>query len=205
MSCEKTGNVLTKLIGMVAAMYIPAQTILPVVEKSMAEGPFIINSAWEKEAQQFQTQKELSRIMAHYAPWLAGETIELYTETIYLLSNQYELDPILITAMIWQESRFRHDVVSHKGARGLLQMMPRTARGLGIDPNDLFDPVINLHAGIKYLHLLQKKFGDLRLSVIAYNQGEGNVTRNRYRDDYYTAITTHYNKMQRVISGEEVI
>ncbi|NTU21304.1 lytic transglycosylase domain-containing protein [Brevibacillus sp. HB1.2] len=189
---------LTKLIGIVAAVFIPANVVGPAVEKGLLEIHSVVKMARDTD-RQLRTKRELANVITQVAPRLDIATVELYTETIFVLSKQYEIDPVLIMAMIWQESRFQHDAISGKGARGLLQIMPRTGSGLGVHPDDLFDPVTNLQTGIKYLDLLQKKYGNLRLSIIAYNQGEGNVDRNRYHDGYYTKVMTHYQKMNGLL------
>ncbi|ATF11166.1 lytic transglycosylase domain-containing protein [Brevibacillus sp. HB1.4B] len=189
---------LTKLIGIVAAVFIPANVVGPAVEKGLLEIHPVVKMARDTD-RQLRTKRELANVITQVAPRLDIATVELYTETIFVLSKQYEIDPVLIMAMIWQESRFQHDAISGKGARGLLQIMPRTGSGLGVHPDDLFDPVTNLQTGIKYLDLLQKKYGNLRLSIIAYNQGEGNVDRNRYHDGYYTKVMTHYQKMNGLL------
>lgn len=193
---------LTKLIGIVAAVFIPANAVLPAVEKGLPDIHPVLKPDRDTD-RQVHRKKELANVITQVAPRLDKATVELYTETILGLSKQYEIDPVLIMAMIWQESRFQHDAISGKGARGLLQIMPRTGSWLGVHPDDLFDPVINLQAGIKYLDLLQKKYGDRRLSIIAYNQGEGNVDRNRYHDGYYTKVMTHYKKMNGLLSKSE--
>ncbi|MFA4136052.1 MULTISPECIES: lytic transglycosylase domain-containing protein [unclassified Brevibacillus] len=191
---------LTKFIGIVAAVFIPVNAVLPVVEKGLSEVHPVVKLAGDIDRQWYR-KKELSNVITQVAPRLDKATVELYTETIFGLSEQFEIDPVLIMAMIWQESRFQHDAISGKGARGLLQIMPRTGSGLGVHPDDLFDPVINLQTGIKYIDLLQKKYGNLRLSIIAYNQGEGNVDRNRYHDGYYTKVMAHYKKMSGLLRG----
>ncbi|WP_429845584.1 lytic transglycosylase domain-containing protein [Brevibacillus sp. FIR094] len=189
---------LTKLIGIVAAVLIPVNAVLPAVEKGLSEVHPVMKLARDTD-RQLHTKRELANVITHVAPRLDIATVELYTETILELSKKYEIDPVLIMAMIWQESRFQHDAISGQGARGLLQIMPRTGSWLGVHPDDLFDPVINLQTGIKYLDLLQKKYGNLRVSIVAYNQGEGNVDRNHYHDGYYTKVMTHYKKMNGLL------
>jgi soluble lytic murein transglycosylase-like protein len=74
------------------------------------------------------------------------------------------------------ESRFHASARSQVGARGLMQLMPRTGRWLGA--SNLYDPEQNVEAGTKYLKYLQKRFdGNLNKAIAAYNGGEGNVKR----------------------------
>jgi soluble lytic murein transglycosylase-like protein len=87
------------------------------------------------------------------------------------------LDPDLVLAVISVESAFRKDAVSPKGAQGLMQLMPGTARELGV--KDVFDPAQNLDAGTRYLTALLEEFkGDIRLAIAAYNAGPNAVKRH---------------------------
>lgn len=90
-------------------------------------------------------------------------------------AEKYKIDPNLIRAIIKQESSGRVGAVSPAGARGLMQLMPGTARRYGV--TDPFDPAQNIDAGAHYLSDLLKMFGDLRLAIAAYNAGEGAVQK----------------------------
>ncbi len=85
------------------------------------------------------------------------------------------LDPALVAAVARAESGFRVDAGSPAGARGLMQLMPSTAAGLGV--TDILDPAQNLGAGSRYLKQQIDRFGDLRLALAAYNAGPGAVSR----------------------------
>ena len=85
------------------------------------------------------------------------------------------VDPRLVAAVAWTESGFRPDAVSSAGARGLMQLMPATARGLGVDPRD---PTQNLEGGARYLAQQLQRFGRTDLALAAYNAGPGNVARH---------------------------
>ncbi len=90
---------------------------------------------------------------------------------------RYGLDESLVRAVIHAESYFNAAAVSPKGASGLMQLMPDTASRFGV--HDVFDPVENVHAGARYLSELKRLFnGDLRLTLAAYNAGEGAVQRH---------------------------
>ena len=81
----------------------------------------------------------------------------------------------LFLRLVMQESRFNPKALSHKGAIGLAQLMPGTAKALGVDPHD---PQQNLEGGAKYLKIQYRKFGDWRLALAAYNAGPGAVEKH---------------------------
>jgi len=90
----------------------------------------------------------------------------------------YRLPEPFIRAVIKVESNYNPTVVSHAGACGLMQLMPRTAARMGV--TDVFDPRQNILGGARYLRILANMFsGDLVLTIAAYNAGEGAVTRYR--------------------------
>jgi soluble lytic murein transglycosylase-like protein len=93
-------------------------------------------------------------------------------ELVSAAAQKQTLDPALIKAVIREESAFKPCAISAKGAQGLMQLMPATARDLHV--NNAFDPAQNVHAGAAYLkQLLQRYKGDLRLALAAYNAGPG--------------------------------
>ena len=106
-------------------------------------------------------------------------------------ASKHGVDANLVRALIKVESNFNPNAVSNKGAMGLMQLMPRTARGLSV--SNPFDPQQNVDAGVRHLKQLLNNFGgDVRLSLAAYNAGEGAVKRNRGVPRY--AETQNYVK-----------
>lgn len=88
----------------------------------------------------------------------------------------YDLDPNLLAAMAFKESAFNPRAVSRRGARGILQLMPRTARALGV--RDSFDTRENVLGGARYVRELLDRFnGDLDLTLASYNLGPERVSR----------------------------
>lgn len=105
----------------------------------------------------------------------AAQVPAAYAAKVKELSARFDLSPALIEALVWQESRWRADARSPVGARGLAQLMPGTARDLGVDPDD---PFANLEGGARYLREQLDRFGgDVEKALAAYNAGPGRVQR----------------------------
>ena len=91
-------------------------------------------------------------------------------------SDRHRMDPALVRAVIETESNWNPHAYSHKGAGGLMQLIPTTAHRYGA--YDVFDPQQNIDAGVKYLRTLLERYnGNLDLALAAYNAGEGAVDR----------------------------
>lgn len=98
-----------------------------------------------------------------------------YAAKVHELAARFDLSPTLIEALVWQESRWQPGALSPVGARGLAQLMPGTAREMGVDPDD---PFANLEGGARYLRQQLDRFdGDLEKALAAYNAGPGRVIR----------------------------
>ncbi len=124
-----------------------------------------------------------------------------YDNLIGDIAVRHRVDPLLLHAVIYQESRYRNVAVSHAGATGLMQIMPATGRGLGVHPSYLTDPLTNIDAGARLLRKLHGKYGsNFELILAAYNAGEGAVQKygNRvppYREtqEYVKLVMARYN------------
>lgn len=105
-----------------------------------------------------------------------GLNLDAFREEVARASLEHGVDPALMRAIMHAESAFRPNVVSHKGAQGLMQLIPATAERFGV--SDAFDPSQNIDGGARYLAWLLKRFdGDIELAAAGYNAGEGAVER----------------------------
>jgi len=121
-------------------------------------------------------------------------------------SGRYSVDPLLIYAQMGTESAYNLRAHSKKGASGLMQLMPATARRLGV--SDIYDAKQNIEGGVKYMRILLDLFGqDVRLALAGYNAGEGSVIKYGYKippfketQEYVRLISARYGR----ISGSVV-
>jgi hypothetical protein len=116
---------------------------------------------------------------------------------VHHASARYGLDPQLVSALIYVESRGQAHARSPKGALGLMQIMPGTGKRYGVSkPASLLDPAINVDAGVHYLRDLMSMFpGRLDLTLAAYNAGEGAVIRHGNRIPPYAETQTYVRKI----------
>ena len=109
-------------------------------------------------------------------------------------AENYRLDPALVAAVIYQESKFRPNARSPQGAVGLMQLLPETAQGIAartggsrFEVDDLYDPELNVRYGSWYLRHLLDKYGSEEQALAAYNGGQGNLDRGIVHSE-----TRHY-------------
>lgn len=150
-------------------------------------------------------------------PTLGGQSTGSLEIDRYIMESatKYGVDPKLVYAVMHQESGFKRNAVSHKGASGYMQLMPGTARRFGV--TDIFDPRQNIDAGTKYLRLLLDLFkGNVELALAGYNAGEYRVIRDGYRvpqiretQNYVKVITARYfgrsQRRYKVVYGKSSI
>ena len=142
--------------------------------------------------------------MGHYVArrsLRAKRRMRLWSYFIYHQSKKYGIDEALVKAVIYTESYFNPNATSHKGASGLMQLMPATAEKYGV--RDLYNPRQNIIAGIRHLRYLINLYPDnLSHAIAAYNAGENAVNRYKgippYRETqgYVKKVLKHYRRFQ---------
>ncbi len=133
-----------------------------------------------------------------------------YEQEIIRAGEEYGLEPELIAAVIYSESRFDEEATSNVGARGLMQIMPETyqwlcdKRGEIYNPDDLYDPFINIDFGAYYLGWLYEHFGDVYTACAAYNAGigavEGWLGNDMYSSDGATLSYIPYGETSNYVA-----
>ncbi|MDQ3666675.1 MAG: lytic transglycosylase domain-containing protein [Acidobacteriota bacterium] len=105
------------------------------------------------------------------------------------------VDPVLLYAIMHQESTFKQGAISPKGARGLMQLMPPTARRFGV--TNIFNPRQNIEGGARYMRFLLDLFKDVNLALAGYNAGEGAVMKYGYRVPPYRETQEYVRRISR--------
>jgi soluble lytic murein transglycosylase-like protein len=124
-------------------------------------------------------------------------------------ARAHEVDPLLVHSIIKVESNYNVHAVSNKGAEGLMQLTPSTARMLGV--SNSFDPQQNIEAGVKYLKYLKDLYKDDRLALAAYNAGPGAVDKYKWippyaeTEDYVYQVGKRYGEARRAADAAKPV
>ena len=132
-----------------------------------------------------------------------------YKDSILEASEKYDVEPYLVASIINSESSFNKDAVSHKGAIGLMQVMPSTAsmvaKQLKLSEYDLFDEQTNIKIGTYYLSTLLSYFGNLSVAICAYNAGPTRVKswlqNEQFSTDGKTLVNIPYVETQKYLAN----
>jgi soluble lytic murein transglycosylase-like protein len=136
-------------------------------------------------------------------PKIAPKEIALMVDQA---ARAHDVDPLLVHSVIQVESNYDSNAVSPKGAQGLMQLTPSTARMLGV--SDSFDARENIEAGVKYLKYLQSVYKDDRLALAAYNAGPGAVEKYKSippypeTQNYVKQVGKRYDDARRTAAAE---
>ena len=120
-------------------------------------------------------------------------------------AKNFDVSPLLVDSVIQVESNYNPYAISPKGAQGLMQLMPATARRFGVQ--NTFDPQQNIEGGVRYLKFLQETFQDDTLAIAAFNAGEkavskyGNVPPYRETVDYVAKVGRKYTQAKHAATN----
>jgi soluble lytic murein transglycosylase-like protein len=170
----------------------------------------LFDEAWIPEAEQSATaetqpndvfHREMQKINVAIRKQFFANAVP-FGDLIHAKAQKYDVDPALVAAVVETESRFHTNARSQVGARGLMQLMPKTGRWMGA--SNLYNAEQNVDAGAKYLKYLNGRFdGNLTKTIAAYNAGEGNVRRYngvppfRETRSYVKKVMTRYEKRKQ--------
>jgi soluble lytic murein transglycosylase-like protein len=129
-----------------------------------------------------RTGKLVRSVAPSNSPAVQQEPSINISEMVEKAARDNHVDPLLVHSIIQVESNYNPYAVSPKGAQGLMQLMPPTARDLGV--SNSFDPRQNIEAGVRYLKYLQDLYKDDRLALAAYNAGPGAVQKYKWIPPY---------------------
>ena len=162
----------------------------------------------EPVAERAYEKAEIVKAISAYRLSLDEDDVAALAAIIRAESEKYDHDWRLILAIIRAESQFNTRAKSHKGARGLMQVMPSTAEwlspkmGLKYTGRDsLYDPEYNVKLGTRYLYMLHQRFGDIGKAIVAYNRGPDGLARylrqgRKFPPTYLVRVMDYYEELK---------
>ncbi len=207
---SRLGCVLGTLAVLVVLLnLLSAYSLLVRAERRLAEAAEALAWAREELASMRARVEELERLLApareienlalSQNPGLGRTRASELAVWIVVQARRHGLDPHLVAAVVAAESSFRPDAVSAAGARGLMQLMPATARALGVDSGC---PFANVAGGVRYLRAQLERFGSLTVALAAYNAGPARIARaGPSRAGWPRATRIYIAKVERIKGG----
>ncbi len=185
-----------------AIEHIGSQTDIEKPKASQTLEP--VEKPVEVEDLEFLEKEELKKSPLNLKPKISlAPKTENIDDIIDIFADKYDVDSNFIKAIIKQESGFKPNATSKKGAMGLMQLMPQTAKSLGVI--DAYNPRENIEGGVKYLkNLLNNYNGNKELALAAYNAGSGAVKKYggvppyKETQNYIKNIMASYDKFNEV-------
>jgi len=184
------------------------ETILSGSNNSASDRPGSSNS-YEPSRKSPKTDFKIKNSHFKFPPFKGKKGEHVFHPIINKVSQQHNVDPALIKAVIMAESSYNPRAVSPKGAVGLMQLMPNTAVSLGVANS--FNPKQNVQGGTKYLKKLIEQFdGDIQLALAAYNSGPAHVKKHNgvppFKDTlYYVNKVYHYYDFYKNQDGVQAL
>ena len=154
-------------VNLTSPMMDPSEIALNIANTYLSDPPITIVQVSNEPRHSTETQVTPQQKAAPQSP---------FEQIINQAATTHQVDPALIKAIIMAESRYNPKAVSKRGARGLMQLMPVTAKSLGVE--DSFDPAANINGGVMYFKRLLDRFdGNVEFALAAYNAGSRNVRK----------------------------
>jgi len=194
--------------GICSQQYLPLRFDVPIIvssilpDASAVETDAMESASPESEAEETDAQAIDEVQVEESEPDLP------FQDHIMQAAQTYQVDAALIRAIIMAESSYNPKAVSHRGAQGLMQLMPTTARWLGVE--DSFDPALNIDGGVRYFKRLLDRFdGNIQLALAAYNAGSryvrkyGGVPPFRATRNYIKKVLNYHRLFQGQTAANE--
>jgi membrane-bound lytic murein transglycosylase MltF len=162
------------------------ETVFEKIQDQAKQKDIEEKEAKEKFQQNYdkKIKEKIRQVISDYQRRMDPQHVEEIPEMILAESKIYGYDPMFVTALIITESSFNNKARSHRGAMGLMQILPRTGVALASEKemewkgkSTLYKPEINIALGTYYLSKLQDRFGDLNLALEAYNHGPSRLDK----------------------------
>lgn len=162
----------------------------------------------ESVAREPDEKAEIAKAISACRSSLGEDDVAALADVIRAQSRKHNYDWKLILAIIRVESQFDARARSHKGARGLMQVLPSTAKWLspklGLEyagRDSLYDPEYNVKLGTSYLYMLHQRFGDIEKAIVAYNRGPDGLTRylrqgRKFPPTYLVRVMDYYKELK---------
>jgi soluble lytic murein transglycosylase-like protein len=170
----------------------------------------VLSGPWGCSGEPGREARFLDRWLAEHAAGLGSADRQRLVTTLLACQTRHDVDALLLLAVIEQESGYDPDARSRRGARGLMQLRPATARDLagrlGID-GDLDDPAKNVRLGAAYLADLKERFGTWPVALAAYHSGPTRIRRLEWSGrkipaSYASRVLERYERMQAAFSQD---
>ena len=163
-----------------------------LVKRTVQQRASVTDGLATRETPVFERNRLMMGTSSHLKGFTTGNP--LIDSYIVDSSQRYAIDPLLIYSQMHQESSFKLRALSYKGASGLMQLMPATARRLGV--TNIYDPKQNIEGGVKYMRMLLNMFsGDVNLALAGYNAGEGAVMKYGYQIPPYNETREYVRRI----------
>ncbi len=201
-------------VPILTAFFLFLQILLPT-DPFESRGSHWIELVDVVKAEEAHELLKIYSVLKSHRTDLSNDLTWSISKTILEESTKHSFDPALILAVISVESSFQQAAISRKGARGFMQIRPFVANALArevdlglnsndkiLDPESLYDPILNIKLGVFYLNNLRNYFRDLKLALTAYNWGPTEIRSRIERQEaipfgYATKVLSTYYKFQR--------
>ena len=184
---------------------------LTFMAKDRCTGTIVSTDYWDRILLEFEPSErgDIYRFILKVDTDLTDDEEVALARIIYDESQKYDCDPKLVLAVIMVESSFDSKAISHKGARGLMQLLPYVARAMadevGIEWSEetiIYDPEVNVRLGLYYLSRLILDFKDIRIALAAYNFGPTYIKErmkagNPLPVQYADKVLHHYERLSQ--------